>query len=331
MPATLNDIQRKYGESVYPLYKDEMHEPYMEDKSRDDSIVIEDNKIALLYKKLGYREYVAKELKMDRRRVKESLKRSGGKIKILKKVSYGYQGVVLYDGLEDKVQCSLCGKWFASMTAHLYFSHKMSVNGYKKEFSLLKKIPLCSKNRSRQMSETAIKNNLERNLVSGGKVRYKPTPKDRKKNAKAAAESKKTVAYKNKYGLCGDLYKGQIVARLIVVRDAVKVKAIADIKSSDLRREDCALYYVMKQKYGTVALACKALGLNFDRGIAYKDSEIIVKLRKFVAENRRMPYKGSDFKDMKLGVGTLYNHFGSFKRAKVVAGLDQLLEEVKGK
>jgi hypothetical protein len=30
MPATLADIQAKYGDSVYPLYKDQMHEPYME-------------------------------------------------------------------------------------------------------------------------------------------------------------------------------------------------------------------------------------------------------------------------------------------------------------
>ena len=30
MPATLSDIQRKYGESIYPLYKDTIHEPYME-------------------------------------------------------------------------------------------------------------------------------------------------------------------------------------------------------------------------------------------------------------------------------------------------------------
>src|SRR3990167_104412 len=33
MPATLTDIHRKYGDSVYPLYKDEMHAPYMEDQN----------------------------------------------------------------------------------------------------------------------------------------------------------------------------------------------------------------------------------------------------------------------------------------------------------
>ena len=58
MPAILEDIQEKYGEAVYPLYKDEAHEPYMENGKG------------------------------------------------------GYQGVVLYDKLEDKVRCEECGRWF---------------------------------------------------------------------------------------------------------------------------------------------------------------------------------------------------------------------------
>lgn len=105
MPATLNDIQRKYGESVYPLYKDQMHEPYMENDS-----------------------------------------------------GFGYQGVVMYDELEDKVQCSICGGWFKLIThTHLKRHGLTSAREYKEIAGINKTTPVCGKGYSEFRSKNAQK------------------------------------------------------------------------------------------------------------------------------------------------------------------------------
>ena len=102
MPATLFDIQRKYGDSVYPLYKDEIHEPYMEN----------DNGI-------------------------------------------GIKGGVLYNDLEDKIQCSECGEWFRFLGGHTPSAHKITAREYKDKYELPQNIPLCTPKISFQRSQEA--------------------------------------------------------------------------------------------------------------------------------------------------------------------------------
>jgi hypothetical protein len=265
MPATLNDIQAKYGDQVYPLYKDQMHEPYMEN----------DNGI-------------------------------------------GYKGVVMYDEHEDKVQCSECGKWYKHLAPHIYFKHKKRVEQYKEEHGLYQKTPLCSKNFSIKMSNSATEM-VRTGWKSSSRFIKGVGPTIRRKRNKSDV-----MQYKNSHGLCD----AQIASRLVVVREMSGKKKIEDLTSFDLQKYDQNLEAVIRNKYGNWALASKALGLKDVLG-EYNDANLIAKLRTFVINRGFIPFSS---KLSKYGLGnhhTYTKYFGSWRRAKMMAGLDQLLAEVK--
>ena len=116
MPATLFDIQKKYGNDVFPPYKGV--EPFMENKN-----------------------------------------------------GIGYQGVVLYNQIEDKVQCNECVKWFKSVGSHVFMKHGMTSKQYKKKYGLLIKTAICSPTVSRKLSAAAKVNSL----ISKGEIELEPT------------------------------------------------------------------------------------------------------------------------------------------------------------
>lgn len=278
MPATLADIQKKYGESVYPLYKDQMHEPYMEN----------DNGI-------------------------------------------GYKGVVMYDEHEDKVQCHICGKWFQFLPPHIAKFHKVTAKKYRDDGGINNTAALCSVNYSKQRSELAKSNAY--NSISTQFKKGVPNHNYR------AVKPKPKMMYKNKFGLCD----AQIAARLVIVRDMCGKEDLADVISTDIEKYDRPLLAAICRKYGNYENASKALGLlylgkNSSGGKygfkkVFNDSMLISGLRHFVIENERIPFARdlSPKKGMGLPSQQVYiDNFGSWRRAKMMAGLDQLLAEVKG-
>ena len=280
MPATLADIQKKYGDSVYPLYKGEA--PYMEN----------DNGI-------------------------------------------GYKGVVMHDEDEDKVQCSECGKWFSDLGTHLgahgHSSHGITVKDYREKHGLLTSVQLCSKRKSRLLSEN-MKKRWRRGDMDNS---LKNLEKGRVDHGEKIKASKQKMQHKNKFGYCD----AQIAARIVIVRDQASKQDISNLAMSDIQKYDHPLYKALVRKYGSLKLAVGALGLSSRlRKKRYTDSEIIALLRNWVMEHKKIP-AANDITARKnpikvgggynLGIGTIYNHFGSWRRAKMMAGLDQLLQEVK--
>jgi hypothetical protein len=266
MPATLNDIQAKYGESVYPLYKDQMHEPYMEN----------DNGI-------------------------------------------GYKGVVMYDENQDKVQCADCGKWVSHMGSHLHFKHKKSASEYKTEHGLYQKVSLCSKKQSKKLSDQA-KENMKK--VDWSTIRQKsPT------NPENSAKKRWSVMQsKNDYGLCD----AQIASRIVVVLKQSNKNSVEELTSTDFSKYDHVLGVILNKKYGNWELASKALGLKFvGNSNEYEDAELLAYLRNLTTELGKSPTPKDLIENNGPAMGTFYKYFGSWTRAKMMAGLDQLLEEVK--
>jgi hypothetical protein len=263
MPATLADIQKKYGDSVYPLYKDQMHEPYMEN----------DNGI-------------------------------------------GYKGVVMYDEVGDKVQCAECGKWFKFLNGKHLKSHKMTSQFYKDKNGLFKKIALCSKVISATHSNTARKT-----IAKYGSPSHFGSYKTL--NSVSAIKRESKIARKNQYGLCD----AQIAARLVIVFKMSGKDSMEEVNNIDIGRFDRNLLDHLKRKYGNTELAVGALGLKHKKilNTQYEDAYLIGVLREFVIKNKRKPAA----KEIDPSVQTYFKHFGSWRRAKTIAGLDQLLEEVK--
>ena len=299
MPATLNDIQAKYGEAVYPLYKDQMHEPYMEN----------DNGI-------------------------------------------GYKGVVMYDEMEDKVQCAECGKWFKWITlTHLKKHEIQSHDEYKIKNGLNLGTPLCSKEMSEKHSKNA-------ELLIRTKPTFREPRKFDTKHFKRMSElghsrrrelGQTSIQTLNKIGLCD----AQIASRW-----AILIEQIGKIPSiNDLRKYDIQLLKGIKSRFGTLTNAAKELNIKVNTKAdgaknrthpqegEYTDIEIIAMLRKFIIQNSSVirenridhQHRGKwfilrEYFSPKHGLPsrrTIQKKFGSWRRAKMMAGLDQLLEEVK--
>lgn len=269
MPATLADIQRKYGESVYPLYKDQMHEPYMEN---EDGV--------------------------------------------------GYKGVVLYDGLEDKVQCGICGKWYDYLARHISSEHNIKVRKYKDLQGLYQNTPLCSKKVSEQRREVARKNN------TAAKVKYNIQKKLQtgwKPGVANYVRGKQKDQFKNKVNLCD----AQIVGRLIIVRDMTDKINLQDITNNDILKHDPKLHHVLRYRFSdSIEEASKHFDFKFIGNTRYEDSDLISVLRRYVVTNKKIP-RAKDIKNPTFQ--PFIKVFGSWNRAKMMAGLDRLLEEVKSK
>jgi hypothetical protein len=274
MPATLADIQKKYGESVYPLYKDETHEPYMEN----------DNGI-------------------------------------------GYKGVVMYDELIDKIQCSICDGWYDNLSAHIFHGHGIQDEKYREDYGLPKTIPLCSIGNSMRISKKTKEMATKKNSKWGGKKGMRWSDETLKKRAVAVKKGKNTIWYKNKFGLCD----AQIAARLIVVMKMAGKNNMYDLRSKDIQMFDPKLEWGLRSKYGNMKKAYETIGIKVIKIGEYNDAKLLAVLRSFVRKHCRLPvWKDCKTRDGELpSLTTFTKYFGSWRRAKMMAGLDQLLEEVK--
>lgn len=137
-----------------------------------------------------------------------------------------------------------------------------------------------------------------------------------------------TQQAKNRYGLC----EAQIAYRLQVVKELAGVDKLKQIESVDIKKYDHKLW-IWFINHGGIKKAMEKLGVEYKK-FTYSNALLIAGLRKFAMENKRMPIC-SDLNQKSLnglsGVHCYINHFGSWRRAKMMAGLDQLLEEVKSK
>jgi len=242
----------------------------------------------------------------------------------------------MYDEQEDKVQCSVCGEWFFHVTAHASKKHGMFAADYKKRFGLNSSVAVCSKKISAATAKITREANVAGKLhpfVKGDpRISGKPQTKEHiRKRTQTSSNKKKNAQMKNRYGLCN----AQIVSRLIIVRDMVGKGTIEELNNTDLCKYDINLYQAMRNKFGSCDQACKALGVGYIGQNRYSDSELISKLREFTLQERRMP-TAVDLKSKRLrekhGLSTWETyqaHFGSWRRAKMMAGLEQLVEEVK--
>ena len=271
MPATLADIQRKYGESVLPLYKDQMHEPYMEE-------------------------------------------------------AHGYLGVVLYDEHEDKIQCAECGNWYQSLQTHLIKAHNKTTSEYKEQMGLNKSTALCSVGLSNKRSiistETFRKFNKE---GIGRKVLTKKWRESPEIMGNKGNQHMKRMIEKNKHGLCD----AQISSRLVIVRDMAGKQSLSDVTTGDLQKYDKNLYSAIYARFGSYKQLAESLGIKAIERNTYQDSQLIADLRMFVTKNKYIP-STTEITKLKGYNRDIFNrHFGSWRRAKMMAGLDQLLEEIK--
>jgi hypothetical protein len=85
------------------------------------------------------------------------------------KKGYGYEGVLLFDGSTDKVQCHFCGQWFHSLGNHLHKEHAMRAKEYKEIVGLNKSTALISEKYRAKLIASGLKRRMK-NLKSPKRV-----------------------------------------------------------------------------------------------------------------------------------------------------------------
>lgn len=119
---------------------------------------------------------------------------------------FGLQGVLLFDGKTDKVQCHLCGDWFDYLPYHLRREHSTTALQYKEKVGLSKNAALISETWRNKL----IARGLEARLKNLKKFTRKRTPTERRKISKGVIESNNRMGFKNIQGTCPD----QLIQRL---------------------------------------------------------------------------------------------------------------------
>lgn len=228
------------------------------------------------------------------------------------KRGHGYQGVVMYDDTEDKVQCHVCARWFESLGYHVKQAHKIDARAYRLEYGLSLRTPLCGHVLSRAHSNSAKKQYASKasNLIKASRRNRTRTRPYRR----PAIFYSQTQQHKNRLGLC-DL---QMRARYQVVKTTVR----REPSWGDLNRHDPRLREAIDRKGGLTAwrkmVGAKAIAPGEYRILP--NIVLVSAIRKARAELGRTP-RARDFRNRKPSLPAFYRAFGSWFQALRMAGV----------
>lgn len=234
----------------------------------------------------------------------------------------GLQGALLGDG--DRVMCDLCMGWYESLATHISSTHKIKSDQYKVERGLGKTTPLCSPTHSKKLRLGAYKwqGSREKRRELMKVVHVNQTYE---KHSRNMLEGRKTMQYRNKFGLCPE----QMALRYAIL-------AIEDNKfpaEIEIYQKDKFLWTNIDKFYKNFPKFYKAIGIN-PHATDYKlpdnftdrwDDKLmaIVELRKATPDENGNCTEKQVRKE--LGdeiINGVIEEFGSWKAASRFAGLN---------
>ena len=220
---------------------------------------------------------------------------------------YGYEGVLLFDGTTDKIQCHFCGDWFEAMGSHLHKEHNMKARDYKNLVGLRQTTALVSEKLRAKMIANGMDKRLQ-NLRQGGKKTEEQKEKIRQTLLSLPRQTQ------NELGTC----PLQILDRL-----KKRAKELGRCPTTD----EITFIEVLRKVYGSFSEACRTAGLiPLEKGQTLGNpntitqEQIINFVRNFWIKNHTLPR----FKDCPSN--TLWNKYKAQKQEidkKVLWGEDQ--------
>lgn len=196
---------------------------------------------------------------------------------------FGYQGVLLFDGETDKVQCHECGNWVLNLPSHLWHEHRMKANLYKQRVGLSPTTSLVNEKIREKLIERGMA--AQKNLIRG----MGTFSKEKRQAIRAATiKAMNSLEYKNSVGTC----PLQLLTRL---------KQQAQDLGRTPRAEEVGSYATYVKIFGSFKNACDRAGLkprgrgvNINRNPIRYTHEIVKDLvERFIKEHGRRP-TGSD-------------------------------------
>jgi len=209
------------------------------------------------------------------------------------KEGYGYQGVLVFDGESDKVQCHLCGNWYMALGPHLIKEHNMRVAQYKEEVGLANTTALIGEK-------------LRAKMISNGQNRFKnlTTPKVITQETRDKISATLKDVRRERQNITGTCPL-QLIDRL-----QNKAKKLGRCPTS----REIGYAQTLSSVYGSFSAACKIAGLtpqksgqSLPRDPKYSLNDLVTLVRDFWVENKRMP----KYKD--LG-NRMWNHYKKRKK-----------------
>lgn len=229
----------------------------------------------------------------------------------------GYLGVVMYDDVNDKIQCHICGRWMSHMGTHVRQAHHQTIEAYRDQFGLPLRGGLTSKSIAGKQSRSASR---PERLEQLKKFRQPWTNSPRtvtfKKRLKARLRlAHSRIAHKNRTGLC----PAQQMARYLVVKSIVR----REPSSEDLKKHDFTLHAFLYNNKNTLnkwkqgkGIAIRAQHSRWKFG----NIELIANLRRWAKKHRRNP-GACDFDRGSPSKTAYLRAFGSWQTALMQAGL----------
>lgn len=234
--------------------------------------------------------------------------------------AHGFLGVIMYDDKDDRVQCHICGRWYASVGAHVARGHGISGPDYKERFGLAQGVALCATSVSSTRSSIASKGVANGTFITSG-MSNKLTPGRKmyfRRAGKYRTPGTSVLSTKNRHGLC----ELQMLMRYNVVKSIVKREPI----QPDFEKYDRTLLGAIFKSFKSLNKYKKTIGAeeNARGGVQLNsDIELIAHLRKWVHDNSSRPQM-RDFIRAKNGypiVSVFVRRFGSWNNALGVAGI----------
>lgn len=214
---------------------------------------------------------------------------------------YGFQGVLLFDGSTDQIQCHICGEWFHSLGRHLNREHNITAAKYKTLVGL--------RQTSALISET-----VRAKLIAHGTERFKNLIPGKKKS-EAEKEKISTTLKKNpretqnENGSCPE----QLITRL--------QKRATELGRCPIR-DEVPFETTLARVFGSFREACIVAGLNplkkgqtLGHGPKMEKKELLDMIRAFIKTNGRNPTKSDFTRGLLPNINRYHKHFGGTKNA----------------
>ena len=233
-------------------------------------------------------------------------------------------GVLLYDRVNDKVKCHVCGRWMKIINSQHLSLHKMDQELYREKFGFTKHIALCNRSLSAMISDRAKRNRFGEENRSGS--RLKTIQKKRGNVSLMMRKLKSKPEFQNSFATCD----AQLASRLRIAWNIVKQKKPwrSYPTAKDIHPFDSSLVKTLIYRFGGWRKAIRNMGFRPNeqgRLKKYPEEFLIACLRNVSSQGNYLRFS-RQFYDSKrnrnfASSDTIAKRFASWRRALAMAGI----------